>query len=419
MNASNSLAGNVQRTSERLLENETEEAADLDGNRELPVTAATATELVHAAVAAKGRITFAEFMEIALYAPGVGYYTASPHKSAEESSSATGHASDTENPIPVLHTGPPHDYYTAPQLHPVFGAYLARHVEQIWRRLGEPQRFDVVEMGAGRGILAWDILKGLRRHAPRCWERTHYQLLDRGAGPNVEQQQALATAAAQPIVMGQAPSPPVVGVVLSNEFVDAQPVHRLRVKGGALEEIYVTTRDGRLCEVYGAPSCPELAAYLERLGWPPEGWHGEVCLAALAWLESVAHVLAQGAVITIDYGATWEELCSTRWIGGTVACYYRHRVGRNPFDRIGSQDITAHANFSALMQHGEALGLQTASLQSQAEYLMALGIGEELVALSAQPVTAETIRTKRAITDLIWPDGLGGFRVLVQEKGAQ
>ena len=376
----------------------------------------TADDLVRAAIAEKGRITFAEYMETALYAPGVGYYTASPHSCDEVEEPTDRHSRSGGSPVPELHAGPPHDYYTSPQLHAVFGTYLARHVARVWEGLGEPQHFDVVEMGAGRGILAWDILTVLRNDMPKCWESTRYQLVDRGPGPNVAQREALAAAAAHPIDISQALSAPVVGIVLSNEFLDALPVHRVRVKGGALQELYVTVREGRLCELYDAPSCPELGAYVERLGRPPEGWQGEICLAALARWKTIAQVLNHGTVLTIDYGATWQELCSARWVGGTLACYHRHRVGRNPYDRIGSQDITAHVNFSALVEYGEAFGLGTVSLQSQAEYLMGLGIGEELAALAARPATAETQRAKRAITDLIWPDGLGGFRVLVQEK---
>lgn len=382
------------------------------------MTAATASDLVRAAIAEKGRITFAEFMEIALYAAGAGYYTAAPHLRDKHSESTARHSGESRNPELTLQTGPPHDFYTAPHLHSVFGKFIARHIAQIWQELGEPQHFDVVEMGAGRGILAWDILNGLRSETPRCWERTRYQVVDRGPGPNTEQQEALATVAAHPVVIGQAPAAPVAGVVLSNELLDALPVHRVRVKHGELQELYVTVKDGELCEVFGDPSNPELAAYVERLGRPPAGWQGEICLAALAWQETVAQALTQGTVLTIDYGATWQELCSTRWVDGTLACYRRHRVGKNPLDRIGSQDITAHVNFSALVEYGEACGLRTVSLQSQAEYLMELGIGEELTALAAQPATAETMRAKRAITDLIWPDGLGGFRVLVQAKDA-
>ena len=379
----------------------------------------TAEDLVRAAIAEKGRITFAEYMETALYAPGVGYYTASPGLCDESKESADSHSQTGGSPVPELHAGPPHDYYTSPQLHAVFGAYLARHVARVWQGLGEPQHFDVVEMGAGRGILAWDILNGLRNEMPRCWKSTRYQLVDRGPGPNVAQREALAAVAAQPIDISHAPAAPVYGVVLSNEFLDALPVHRVRVKGGALQELYVTVREGRLYEVHDVPSCPELGAYVERLGRPPEGWQGEICLAALARWQTIAQVLNQGTVLTIDYGATWQELCSARWVDGTLACYHRHRVGKNPYDRIGSQDITAHVNFSALVEYGEAFGLGTVSLQSQAEYLMGLGIGEELAALAARPATAETQRAKRAITDLIWPDGLGGFRVLVQEKIAE
>jgi SAM-dependent MidA family methyltransferase len=194
-------------------------------------------------------------------------------------------------------------------------------------------------------------------------------------------------------------------------------VHVVRIKDGELQEAYVTERDGRLCEEFDEPSCPALEKYIKQLGRPPEGWRGEVCLAALAWLERVNCALTEGTVLTIDYGATWAELCSARWVGGTLACYYRHQLGRNPYDRIGEQDITAHVNFSALRDFGERLGLRTASIQLQAEYLIDLGIGDELTALTGLPPTAETMRAKRAITDLIWPDGLGGFRVLVQRKG--
>ncbi len=388
------------------------------------------TDLVQAAIAEKGKITFAEFMEIALYAPGAGYYTASPG-SFNESKSPTGrlsrgsdrhsrdsnrHSRESGSPQRQLQSGPSHDYYTAPQLHGVFGAYLARHVAQVWRELGEPEHFDVVEMGAGRGILAWDILRGLCESTPRCWERTHYHLVDRGPGPSDREKRALAEVAAHPVQSDRVLVTPVSGVILSNELLDALPVHRVCVQGKGLQEVYVTLRAGRLCEVIDRPSSEDLVVYVERLGIPPEGWRGEIGLQATAWLEHVAQLLTRGTVITIDYGATWEELCSPRHAGGTLSCYYRHRVSNDPYARIGAQDITAHVNFSALMDAGEGSGLRTATYESQAEYLIGLGIGEELAALSVRPPTAESQRAKRAITDLVWPDGMGGFRVLVQEK---
>lgn len=380
------------------------------------MTALTATELIHAAILKKGRISFAEFMEIALYAPQAGYYTATPQSSDQDDKSAVRNSGENRNPESVLSAGPPHDYYTAPHLHPVFGRYLARHIAGIWEELGKPDLFDVAEVGAGRGILAWDILNGLREVNPQCWRQTRYQLIDRGSGPNAEQQAALQAAAAHPVTTRQALAGPVCGVALSNELLDALPVHRVRVKKGELQELYVSARDGKFIEEYGDASSPEFRAYVERLGWPPEGWQGELCLDALAWLDDVAHALVRGTVITIDYGATWAELCSARWVEGTLACYHGHRVGKNPYIRIGEQDITAHVNVSALMTYGESVGLRTINVQSQAEFLIGLGIGEELAALAAQPATAESQRTKRAITDLIWPDGLGSFRVLEQEK---
>ncbi len=400
----------------------------------------TPTELVHAAITEKGRITFAEFMEIALYAPGVGYYTASPascnesgthtdrhsrksdrhpHNSDRHSRDSDRHSRESGNPQHQSRSGPPHDYYTAPQLHAVFGAYLARHVAQIWRELGAPEHFDVVELGAGRGMLAWDILRGLRDTAPRCWERTHYRLVDRGPAPGVREQEALAEVAAHPVHSDRELVAPVSGVVLSNELLDALPVQRVCVEEKELKEVYITLRDGRLTEVVDRPSSEDLVAFVERLGMPPEGWRGEISLQAAQWLEHLAQELTRGTVITIDYGATWEDLCGPRHAGGTLACYYRHRVSKDLYARLGAQDITAHVNFSALMNVGAGAGLRTTAYQSQAEYLIGLGIGEELTALSAQPPTVATQRAKRAITDLVWPDGMGGFRVLVQEKNSE
>ncbi len=428
------------------------------------MNAATASDLVRAAIAEQGRITFAEFMEIALYAPGVGFYTSSPglphggqkpnggqepssghtpssdRKPSDNRKPSSGHTrsgeqkpSDSRKP-PVRHSresgnpsaasdaaarapeaGPPRDYYTAPQLHGVFGTYLARHVAQIWRQLGSPQHFDVVEMGAGRGILGWDVLRALRRDAPACWEAVCYRMVERGPGPGPAQRRALAAAAPRPVSVRRALDDPVAGVVLSNELLDALPTHRVRMRRDTLEELYITLDNGHLVEEWGEPSRPELTAYVADLGRPAPGWQGEICLAAITWLEDVARLLDRGTMVTIDYGATWAELCGPRHSGGTLACYYRHGVSTDPYQRIGAQDITAHVNFSALMERGAQLGLRTARYESQAEYLLTLGIGEELAALARQPVSAAALRRKRAITDLIWPDGLGGFRVLIQE----
>jgi SAM-dependent MidA family methyltransferase len=356
-------------------------------------TPATPVDLVRAAIRAKGRITFAEFMQTALYASGVGYYTSGR-----------------------LRSGPPHDFYTSPHVHPVFGRYLARHLAALWEALGGPDHYDVVEMGSGRGLLCADILAALKDQVPACWQRLHYTIVEIGGSPDTAIQSALSAAAAHPVRLMPELEGLVTGCILSNELVDAFPVHRLQVHDGALQEIYVTLADDKLTDDVGPPSTEELVDYVIALGMPPEDWQGEVSLETVRWIRQVAKALQRGFVLTIDYGATWEELCSPRYSSGTLVCYHRHQANRQFYERIGQQDITAHVNFTALIRYGEASGLQTLSYGSQMEYLASLGMGERLAELARRPQTAEVQREKRAIADLLWPDGLGGFRILLQQK---
>ena len=329
---------------------------------------------VRAAIEAKGRITFAEFMALALYGPG-GYYTG-------------GEAN---------RIGAAGDFFTSPHAHPTFGALIALQLEQMWRLLGCPERFDVVEAGAGGGRLARDVTD----FAPA---------LDDNFGAAVAYQEVEGYGSELPDGF--------TGCLLSNELFDAFPVHRVRMVEGELREVYVTlSEDEQFVEALGEPSTPRLASRLAaesvELG---EGWAAEVSLEAKDWMREAASRLDRGYAITIDYGDPAERLYSERRRNGTLRAHYQHTASDGPYARVGRQDLTAHVDFTALIAAGEAVGLIPVTLMTQREFLTNLGaeVLMDAIARSDGPKQADL----KGLRSLLDPAGLGGFRVLVQAKGA-
>ena len=349
-----------------------------------------AEEVLRRRIREKGRITFAEFMEVALYGPG-GYYTQGE---------------------PVGRRG---DFYTSPSAHPAFGALIALQLEQMWRLLGAPERFHVVEPGAGDGLLARDILTFARRLEPGFAGALHYIALDRRPLSPADIPGGLAWIRSVDIPLRH-----IVGCVLSNELVDSLPVHRVAMQRGELREVYVTLDGDRLVEVLAEPSIPRIAAQLTSEGVRlEEGWQGEVSLAAASWMEEVARSLSRGYVMTIDYGDPAERLYSPERRQGTVMSYCRHTPQSDPYARVGRQDITAHANFTTLARAGARGGLGPVALLTQREFLRNLGMELFIEALSRQPRgQREHQANLMAMRELVKPEGLGGFRVLVQGKKA-
>ena len=350
---------------------------------------ATAEAFVKQRVREKGRITFAEYMQVALYGPG-GYYTSGAQ-------------------------GAGRDYYTSPLAHPVFGALIALQLEQMWRLLDTPDPFHVVEPGAGDGTQARDILAFAERLEPAFATALRYTAIDR-ASP-APRAQALGL---DWIRSEHFPMRGIVGCVLSNELVDALPVHRVAMRRGELREVYVTLDGERLVEVLGELSTPELAARLDleqaRL---EEGWEAEVNLPAVTWMDEVARSLARGYVITIDYGDLAEGLFTPQRSQGTVVSYYAHAPMIDLYANIGSRDITAHANFTTLKQAGAEAGLQPLAVATQRRFLRNLGIDLFIEASRRQRLGQREVQANvMAMRDLIKPEGLGGFRVLLQSKGA-
>lgn len=343
-------------------------------------------------ISQRGAITFAEFMELALYHPG-GYY------SRDSRIGAGG------------------DYFTSPVLHPAFGALVAVQLEVMWDTLGRPSPFWIVEPGAGGGQLATDIQSFANAHMSEFAHAIRYIQVDRSPCPvptDLSNHPSRLRASGLPL-------DGITGCILSNELFDAFPAHRFRIADGQVQETYISLgSEGRFREEYGPPSTPRIADRLSSLPRQlPDGFRGEVNLGIGDWMNDAASALDRGYVLTIDYGYEANELYSDARARGTFQTYYKHVDGSSPYQRVGRQDMTAHVDFSALIAEGLNAGLRPVFLTTQAEFLKSLGFDTMLASLResdlAHPVKAANLR---AMTELVKPDSLGKFRVLTQEKNS-
>ncbi|MBW4549670.1 MAG: SAM-dependent methyltransferase [Aphanocapsa sp. GSE-SYN-MK-11-07L] len=358
------------------------------------------------------RITFAEYMERVLYDPQFGYYAT--------------------NQVQI---GPTGDFYTAPHLGPDFGELLAEQFVQMWQVMGQPAAFTLVEMGAGQGLAAADILTYLQAKQPQFFAALSYLIVEKAKGLVAEQQQRLRDWVSQGKVgwsaLGELAIAPIVGCLFSNELVDAFPVHRITLRQGKLQEIYVhlgadASPDSPFQEVIADPSTAQLNSYFElnqiditSAAYPDE-YSTEVNLAALSWLEAVAKGLQRGYLLTIDYGYPASQYYSPARSQGTLQCFCQHRSHANPYLNIGQQDITAHVNFTALEQQGQQSGLEQIGFTQQGLFLMGLGLGDRLFANNTGAFSADlaqVIQRREALHQFMNPMRLGGFGVLVQSKG--
>src|SRR5262245_50696601 len=341
---------------------------------------------------AVGRITFAEFMEVALYDPAGGYYA---------------------------RIGPGRDFRTAPQTSPAFGHLIGALLARMWRALDARSGFVVVELGAGDGALADDALAYLRAREPAAAAATRYLGLDRFAGGG-RPGRPPGRAPGRRTVVADATAPPLrpglVGCVLANELFDALPVHRLVGRPEGPGELWVVERDGRFAFEVGEPSAPGLA---ELAGDLRPGQVLDHAPGAGAVVARLADRLGRGYLLVIDYGGTAEELRAPHRLDGTLLAYHRHRAHERVLDRPGEQDLTAHVDFSALRRAGEAAGLRTAAFTTQRELLSRLGLNGWLARLDpARLSPADLFNARARAAELVAPAGLGKLRVLLQTKDA-
>jgi SAM-dependent MidA family methyltransferase len=360
------------------------------------------------------RIPFAAFMDWALYEPKLGYYNAERQK-----------------------IGAGGDFVTSSHLGADFGELLAEQFLDLWLSLGCLETFQLVEMGAGQGLVAKDVLSYLSdratqspdSHYEKFWQALQYIIIEKATPLIQEQRFLLKDFAAEKVSWKQwqdISDESIVGCCFSNELVDALPIHLFEVKSGQLQEVYVTVETDpslpHFKEILSSPSLPHLESYLENLDIDlatyPDGYRSEIGLAALDWLSTVAQKLSWGYVLTIDYGHTAAQYYSLQRDRGTLQCYYQQAHHNDPYWNIGHQDLTAHVNFTALQQHGADCGLETIAFTQQGLFLMALGLGERFSSNATGSDLGQILRRRDALHGLINPMGLGGFGVLLQGKNS-
>jgi SAM-dependent MidA family methyltransferase len=344
-------------------------------------------------------MTFARFMDLALYDPDGGYYRSE-----------------------AVRPGRDGDFLTAPEAHPIFGAALARAVADAWVRLGQPDPFVLREYGAGTGTLAVAILDGLAAEHPDLVARLRYDPIE------VEPRRLEAVASrladaghSDVLIEAEASRAPVTGFVIANEVLDALPVHRVVVREGVLREVLVGSSDGVFVDVESDLTTPALAARLaEESIHLEEGQRGEICLALGPWLTAAAAGFERGVLLLIDYGYPAAELYDpVRRRDGTLRAYLRHRVHDDPYAHIGRQDLTAHVDVTAVKAAARAAGLDHLGTTTQAEFLVGLGTEDLLRAIQADPATTLEgyLAVRSALMRLLDPGAMGRFRVMAFARG--
>src|SRR3954447_17643865 len=308
---------------------------------------------IRAEIRADGPMSFARFMELALYDPDGGYY-----RSAEPRPGRGG------------------DFLTAPELHPIFGATLMSGLHDVWRRLGRPSRFTIREHGAGTGALARSVLDAVDDGAFGSAIRYQPIEVDRR---RIDAFRDALSAGGHLDAVEPPPDAPMEGVVLANEVLDALPVHRVRRRGDLLVELAVDLDPtGGFVEREVEPTTDGVRERLADEGIElVDGQTAEVCLALDRWVASAAAGLRRGVMLLIDYGYPAAELYDpARRPDGTLLAYVRHRATADLFAHVGRQDLTAHVDLTAVERAAEQAGLTTIGRTTQAEALLGLGTQE-------------------------------------------
>ena len=331
---------------------------------EASVHSARLIEAIREELAVSGEsMSFARYMELALYAPGLGYYSAGSVK-----------------------LGSSGDFVTAPELSPLFGRCLAQPCREVLARLGGGA---ICELGAGTGRLAVEILTELERRGglPEA-----YFILEISADLRTRQREWIESAvphlASRVAWLEQPPSGPWRGIVIANEVLDALPVHRFRIAGGNVYEQHVGWQGDSFTWGEEVSAEPRLRAQIEAiqnaLGFSlPEGYVSEVNLALTPWLGTVTEFLSRGIFLCIDYGYTRREYYLPERREGTLICHHRHRVHADPLILTGLQDISSFVDFTALAESAETCGLAVLGYSTQAHFLVDCGLEEALKSLQA------------------------------------
>lgn len=344
-----------------------------------------------------GPIPFSEYMEAALYEPGLGYYAGGLHKFGAQG-----------------------DFVTAPEVAPLFSRCVAHQCAEVLTALGGGE---ILEFGAGSGVMAAEILDELRRLG--C-EPKRYAIVERSAELRARQRETLAARAPAGLApvcwLDRLPQTPIRGVVLANEVLDAMAVARFRIGAHGEPRELCVDWDGARPVWREASAGPALAAAIEDIerGLPAPlvpGYTSEVNLLLAPWLAGVADALDAGVVLIVDYGYPRREYYHPQRTDGTLMCHYRHRAHPDPLILTGLQDITAHVDFTAVAQSGRAAGLRLAGYTTQAHFLLGNGL-DRMVAASDPLQVRGHLELTRQVKTLTLPGEMGErFKVLALARG--
>lgn len=368
---------------------------------------AALTDLIAREIKNQGWISFARYMELALYAPGLGYYAGGAHKFGDAQSGG--------------------DFLTAPELTPLFGQALARQVAQVLAA-SKPH---VIEVGAGSGRLAADLLLALDAldHAPE-----RYEILELSGELRARQAATIARHAPQLLSRVHwldALPEKFSGCLIGNEVLDAMPTHTVVWRENSLFESGVALAENATGEQLTLAERPASQALINAAEILPVAapYRGEISLAVRAWVAELAGRIECGAMILLDYGLPRRELYHPQRDGGTVRCHYRHRVHDDPFWYPGLSDITSHVDFTAVAEAGFDAGLSVLGYTNQAQFLINCGIGELLQRIgegkkvgAGETATTDTasanLRANGAVSVLLSPNEMGElFKVIALGRG--
>jgi SAM-dependent MidA family methyltransferase len=375
-------------------------------------------EKIEREIRGHGPIPFSRYMGMCLYDPELGYYS----RHAEQFGKAG-------------------DFYTSSDVHAVFGRLLARQFEEMWRALGSPEQISIVELGAGRGLFAQDVIDWSESKFPEFFRALQYILVETSpalrqrieatllrhieagrsklAAPNSFSAESAGSWGALPfsaassshLAFGALP-PEAPVIVFANEFFDALPVEILSAQGS----LRIAAKDAHLIETW-VPASPQELEFLDRYSIHPDsGERVESQLVAQLYMHQIAANVRQGFIVAIDYGYTREEQLAGRH-RGTVKAIRQHSVSASPYEAPGEQDITADVNFSALAAAQQ--GMQTQKLRTQSQFLLGIGEANQFAdAFEACRLPQERAKVALQLKHLVTPAGMGeSFQVLIASRG--
>ena len=356
---------------------------------ELKRLSASLSAIIREEIRDRGPIPFSRYMEMALYQPGLGYYSAGLHK-----------------------LGAAGDFVTSPELGSLFAGCLARQIEEISQCLGE---YDILEIGAGSGHLAADILQLLDKGLLPG----RYMILDRSADLRQVQREHLSSVAPGLLDrvewLDHPPDRPWRGVLLANEVIDALVIERFQVANSGLKQLCVGEQDGGFAWV-DRPAPGEMVNSFEALGVDfPANYRSELSLQLFPWLKAMTASMQQGLALFIDYGYPRREYYLQERNDGTLICHYRHRAHDDVFFWPGLQDITAFVDFTLLAEAADQCGLQVEGYTSQAMFLFGCGLDQVLAAQTA--VSADGGMALNTQTRQLTLPGMMGERFQVMGLG--